>query len=432
MNRTLISALRGAFGQPVRVCGWVVQIRDTKRMLFLVLRDESGTVQVALYKPDNEALAAELVAIPRESAVVLEGVSKENPSVKHGGLEITPTRVEVVGLAQSPLPADDKSALDVRLDWRYLDLRRPAMRLVFRLQTLIEHAMRDWWVREGFTEMHSPKLMGAASEGGAELFTLPYFGGTASLAQSPQFYKQMAMAAGWGMVFEIGPVFRANSSHTVRHDTEFTSVDVEVSWVDSHEDIMRVEEEWLAYVLQIVHDQLGAEIIETFGVEVVVPSLPFPRVTMEEALRILKQEKGHIPERDGDLDPQGERLLAEWVKEKYGHEFVFVTDWPAHTRAFYHMRDAQGRSKSYDLIWKGTEVTTGAQREHRLDVLTAQAMEKGIDLESIQFYLDFFRYGMPPHGGFGFGLSRMLMLLTGLGNVREVTYLYRGVTRLTP
>ena len=140
----------------------------------------------------------------------------------------------------------------------------------------------------------------------------------------------------------------------------------------------------------------------------------------------------HTPERDGDLDPQGERLLAQWVKENHGHEFVFVTDWPANTRAFYHMRDAQGRSKSFDLIWKGTEVTTGAQREHRLDILMAQAVEKGVNLESIQFYLNFFRYGMPPHGGFGFGLSRMLMLLTGLGNVREVTYLYRGVTRLTP
>lgn len=432
MNRTLISALRGAFGQSVRVCGWVVQIRDTKKMLFLVLRDETDTVQVALYKPDNESLAAELVAIPRESAVIVEGISKENPSVKLGGLEITPTRVEVVGLAQSPLPVDDQSALDIRLDWRYLDLRRPEMNLVFRLQTTIEHAMRIWWIERGFREMHSPKLMGAASEGGAELFTLPYFGTTASLAQSPQFFKQMAMAAGWGQVFEIGSVFRANSSHTVRHDTEFTSVDVEVSWIDSHEDVMRVEEEWLAYVLSVVREKYGEEILERFGVEVIVPKTPFPRVTMEEALRILREEMSHTPERDGDLDPQGERLLAQWVRENHDHEFVFVTDWPASTRAFYHMRDAQGRSKSFDLIWKGTEITTGAQREHRLDVLQTQAIEKGVDLDSIRFYLDFFRYGMPTHGGFGFGLSRMLMLLTGLGNVREVTYLYRGVTRLTP
>lgn len=432
MNRTVISALHGTFGQPVRVCGWLVQIRDTKRMLFLVLRDETGAAQVALYKPDNEALAADLVAIPRESAVIIEGIPKENPSVKLGGLEITPTRVEVAGLAESPLPVDDRSVLDIRLDWRYLDLRRPEMDLVFRLQTTIEHAMREWWIAHGFREMHSPKFMGAASEGGAELFQLDYFGQKASLAQSPQFFKQMAMAAGWGSVFEIGPVFRANSSHTVRHDTEFTSVDVEVSWIDSHEDVMRNEEEWLVYVLQVVREKHGAEILERFGVEVIVPTMPFPRVAMKEALRILRDEKNHTPERDGDLDPQGERLLAQWVKENHGHEFVFVTDWPANARAFYHMRDAQGRSKSFDLIWKGTEITTGAQREHRLDVLTAQAREKGVNLDSIRFYLDFFRYGMPPHGGFGFGLSRMLMLLTGLGNVREVTYLYRGVNRLTP
>ncbi len=433
MNRTLIGMLSPPeTPMSVRICGWLASVRDTKKMLFLVIRDESGTVQVSLFKPGNPQLAQKILETPRESAVIVEGVLATNEHVKLRGMEITPDSFEVVGLAESPLPIDENSALDMRLDWRYLDLRRPQMRLVFRLQTLIEHAMRDWWIRNGFTEMHSPKLMGAASEGGAELFTLPYFGSTASLAQSPQFFKQMAMASGWGRVFEIGPVFRANSSHTVRHDTEFTSVDAEVSWIDSHENVMQIEEEWLAYVLQIVRDELGAEILETFGTQVVVPTLPFPRLTMEETLRILRDEMNHTPERDGDLDPQGERLIARWVQQRYGHEFVFVTDWPAHTRAFYHMRDAQGRSKSFDLIWKGLEVTTGAQREHRLDVLTAQAVEKGIDLESIEFYLNFFRYGMPPHGGFGFGLTRMLMLLTGLGNVREVTYLYRGVTRLTP
>lgn len=432
MERVLISALRGMSGQTVRVCGWVERTHVTKTMVFVILRDETGIVQITQHRPSNSDLAQAMAEVPKESAVDIVGTITINPSVKVGGMEISPQSIEVVGRAETPLPLDTNAPLDHRLNWRYLDLRRPEMDLVFRLQTTIEHAMRQWWLTNGFREMHSPKLMGHASEGGAELFTLPYFGTTAALAQSPQFYKQMAMAAGWGKVFEIGPVFRANPSFTSRHDTEFTSVDVEVSWVDSHEDVMRVEEEWLIFVLAAVKAQHGSEILERFGIDVVVPSLPFPRVSMNEALRILREEKGHTPDRDGDLDPQGERLLAQWVMDHYGHEFVFVTDWPAHIRAFYHMRDAQGRSKSFDLIWKGLEITTGAQREHRLNLLTAQAIERGVDPASIQFYLDFFRYGMPPHGGFGFGLSRMLLNLTGLGNVREVTFLYRGPNRLTP
>lgn len=432
MERTFISNLREKLEQPVRICGWVDRIHVKKTMIFLWVRDETGTVQVALYRPSNETLSAEIAEIPRESAVIVEGELKGNSQAKLGGMEIVPARVEVVGRAQTQLPIDERSSLDARLDWRFLDLRRPEMDLVFRLQTTIEHAMRTWWLANGFREMHSPKLTGYASESGAELFSVPYFKQTAYLAQSPQFYKQMAMAAGWGRVFEIGPVFRANPSFTARHDTEFTSVDVEISWIDSHESVMSSEETWLTYVLEEVRQKHGREISERFGIDVIVPSIPFPRVTMEKALKILREEKEYALDPDGDLDPQGERLIAEWVKEQYGHEFVFVTDWPARVRAFYHMRDELGRSKSFDLLWKGLEVTTGAQREHRVEVLEVQAIEKGIKPEEISFYLNFFRYGMPTHGGYGFGLSRMLMLLTGLNNVREVTYLYRGPNRLIP
>lgn len=430
--RTLISDLKHHINHEVTIKGWLVSTRDHGKMIFLVVRDESGQIaQVAHYKPSNEALGNALLHVNRESAMEVMGTVKETRQAKLG-LEIVPTRISVVGPAAAPLPIEPKSILEDRLDWRYLDLRRPEMDLVFRLQTTIEHAMRSWWLERDYREMHSPKLTGHASESGAELFNVPYFGRNAYLAQSPQFYKQMAMAAGWGKVFEIGPVFRANPSHTVRHDTEFTSVDVELSWIESHHDVMREEEEWLNHVLTVVKDKHGREISERFGVEVQVPKLPFPKVSMSDALAILKEEHGHVPNRDGDLDPHGERLLAQWAQKHHNHEFIFVTDWPAHVRAFYHMLDEQGRSKSFDLIWKGTEVTTGAQREHRVNVLEEQAVKKGIKPEEIDFYLNFFRYGMPPHGGFGFGLSRMLMLLTGLGNVREVTYLYRGPNRLTP
>jgi aspartyl-tRNA synthetase len=275
--------------------------------------------------------------------------------------------------------------------------------------------------------------MGVASESGAELFELEYFGGKAFLAQSPQFYKQMAMAAGFERVFEIGPVFRANPSFTSRHDTEFTSVDVEISWVNSHEDVMKFEEEWLTYVLAGVKARHGDAIQEIFGVDVVVPTLPFPRVTMEEARELVAQT-GHKIGRAADLDPEAERRLAGVIKEKTGHEFVFVKDWPKEVRAFYHMRDEKDPSITlgFDLLWKGLEITTGAQREHRYDRLVKQAEEKGYTLGPLEDYLSFFRYGMPPHGGFGLGLTRVLMVLLGASNVREVTYLYRGPNRLRP
>ena len=299
----------------------------------------------------------------------------------------------------------------------------------------VEHAMRVFWRSEGFIEIHSPKLMGSASESGAELFSVKYFDRTAYLAQSPQFYKQMAMAAGLGRVFEIGPVFRANPSFTTRHDTEFTSVDVELSWIESHEDVMSFEERWLRHVLTTVKDEFSDLIKATFNVEVVVPEIPFPRVTMDEAYEILNKAS-HRTGRDtkGDLDPEGERLLHQHIYEKTGHEFVFVTNYPAIVRPFYHMRypDRPHITKSFDLLWKGLEITTGAQREHRYATLLKQAEEKGVKTESIKYYLDFFRYGCPPHGGFGFGLTRMLMVMLGLKNVREATYLYRGVNRLTP
>jgi aspartyl-tRNA synthetase len=278
--------------------------------------------------------------------------------------------------------------------------------------------------------------MGSPSEGGAELFTLDYFGQTASLAQSPQFYKQMAMAAGMERVFEIGPVFRADPSFTPRHSTEFTGVDMEMSWIGSHHDVMEFEEAWLIHVLEAVEKKHGDEISRTFGVEVVVPSLPFPKVTMEEAQAILTT-KGYVPPADtkkGDLDPQGERLLCEYAKETYGHEFIFITDYPVDVRPFYHMRkeDAPYLTKSFDLLWKWMEITTGAQREHRYDVLVKQAKEKGVSLESIQFYLDFFRFGCPPHGGFGFGLARLLAGLLNQKSIRDVVFLHRGPNRLIP
>jgi aspartyl-tRNA synthetase len=242
------------------------------------------------------------------------------------------------------------------------------------------------------------------------------------------------VASGLDRVFEIGPVFRADPSFTTRHTTEFTSVDVEIAWIDSHEDVMAFEERWLAHALGAVAGEHGRRIAEVFGVEVTVPELPFPRITLAEAAGMLSTGRTGTDAKGHDLDPEGERRVGERIRERLGHEFVFVTDYPCAIRPFYHMRHEAdpGLTKSYDLLWNGLEITTGAQREHRLDRLEVQAREKGLSTEAVGFYLDFFRYGCPPHGGFGLGLGRVLMVLLGLPNLREATFLPRTPNRLHP
>jgi aspartyl-tRNA synthetase len=435
VTRTLIAELRGKVGERVTIRGWVHALRDQKRMQFLVIRDESGLAQVVLPKEDppnelNEAVST----LTAESAVTIVGTVVADERVKLGGLEVRLEELHVDSLADPELPIAPDSALDKRIDWRFLDLRRPDRRLIFEVQTTAEHAMREYWRGEKFIELHTPKFMGSASESGAELFKVEYFETQAYLAQSPQFYKQMAIAAGFGRVFEVGPVFRANPSFTSRHDTEFTSVDVEIGWIDSHEDVMAFEEAWLAHVLARVKETHGEAIEATFDTEVVVPSLPFPRVTLEGAKDMLREAGHAAPGPEDDLDPPSERALSAIVKQEHGHEFAFVTDYPTTVRPFYHMRhpDRPNLTRSFDLLWKGIELTTGAQREHRYQQLLAQAEDKRVDVGPIQYYLNFFRFGAPPHGGFGFGLTRLLMQLLGQDNVREVTFLYRGPHRLEP
>ncbi len=443
-ERVLVKQLQVREDGPVSVSGWVETVRDQKKVQFVILRDETGAVQLVnpatRPNPDVEqdagalALTETISALTTGTFLTVTGTLKHDERVKLGGVEIKVERLDIAAsaLPETPIAAD--SALDKRMDWRFLDLRQRRNNLVFRVQTTLEHAMRTYWIERDFIEVHSPKLMASPSESNAELFSLDYFEDkTAYLAQSPQFFKQMAQVAGFGRIFEIAPAFRADPSFTSRHATEFTSIDAEISWIDSHEDVARMQEELLQAAFQAVKDKHGAEIEELFGVEVVVPSLPFPRIPLAEAREIVAARGYEIPRTDGDLDPEGERQISAHVQETYGHQFVFITDYPPSIRAFYHMRDERsGLTKSYDLLFQGVEITTGAQREHRVDVLVEQAKEKGLDPEHLDFYLDFFRYGAPPHGGFGMGLARLLMLLLGQESIREVTFLFRGPTRLAP
>jgi nondiscriminating aspartyl-tRNA synthetase len=438
MERTLIKDLPDHIDEEVTIKGWLHTLRDQKNMQFLIIRDRTGLVQVAHWKKGNPELAELISTIGTESALTVTGKVVKNEVVKLGGIEIQLEDLQVEGAAEIPLPFEPFGEYlpeqDFRLDWRYLDLRRDVNRLIFEVQTTAEQAMREYWLEHNFIEMHSPKIVGAPSESGAELFTLPYFESTAYLAQSPQFYKQMAMSAGYENVFEIGPVFRADPSFTSRHMTEFTGVDMEMSWVNSHEDVMAFMERWLAYTYEKVIEKHADAVKETFDVDLKVPSIPFPRITMADAHKLLKEEGYQLPAKKHDLDPGAERAIGDYFREKEGHDYVFVTDWPFDARPFYHMLHSEDSdlTRSFDLLGKGLEVATGAQREHRYEVLKNQALEKGLTLEPIQDYLNFFRYGTPPHGGFGFGLSRFLMILLDLPNIREAVYIFRGPTRLSP
>ena len=433
-ERSVIKALAAREDGPVKVQGWVDTVRDQKKVQFVVLRDETGACQLVNPRSEGrEEISDTISNLAHGTMLTITGELKHDERVKLGGLEVKIGSIVVESAADPETPIADDSSIDKRLDYRFLDLRTERNNLMFRVQTTLVNAMRQYWVERDYIEIFTPKLMASASESRAELFEVEYFERKAYLAQSPQFFKQMAQSAGFGRVFEIGPVFRADPSFTSRHATEFTGVDAELSWIDSHADVMDMHEELMRTALQAVKDKHGEAILEHFGVEVQVPG-PIPRIPLLEA-RAIVESRGHRFERqDLDMDPEGEREIGRWALEVHGSEFVFLTDYPASIRPFYHMRSTEDATltRSYDLIWNGVEIATGAQREHRVDVLEAQAREKAMEVDELGFYLDFFRYGAPPHGGFGMGLARALMLLLHQPNLREVTYLFRGPNRLQP
>ena len=436
MERTYAANVRGA--DEIKVCGFVDTIRNKSKMAFIVLKDITGKVQVTVEKNEDPELDAAVNSLTPDSVITVIGKAVESEYVKLGGVEIYPKKIIVESLAAA-LPIDrearkghERSSIDQRIDYRWIDLRTEKNQLLFKVQTCLVAAMREFLLERNFLEIHTPKLIGAASESGSDVFAVKYFDTTAYLAQSPQFYKQMAMASGFERIFEVGPVFRAEKSYTSKHTTEFTGFDLEFSYITSFRDVMKMEEDLLTYALGQLKEALGDQIRELFGQEVIVPTTPFPVVTLRELYDALEKEFGYTVDESekGDLTTEAERLSYDWVKKNYGHEFLFVTDFDAEKRAFYHMRDENGVPQGYDLIWRGVEITTGAQREHRYDVLKQQAEEKGL-AEDVKFYLEFFRYGCPPHGGFGLGIDRLTMLVCGL-HINEAMFLFRSPKRLTP
>ena len=430
--------LKNCLGQKIEIQAFVDNIRNLQYVQFVILRDSTGKVQMTIEKSEEaNAKMVELVStLTNDSVIKVTGKLVENVAVKLGGMEIIPSNIEVVSYANE-LPFDynnlDGVLIDTRMDYRWLDIRNPRNMLVRQVESCMVEAMRDFLYENEFTEIHTPKLIGTASESGSEVFEVKYFDRKAYLAQSPQFYKQMALAAGLDRVFEVAPCFRAENSNTNRHATEFTSFDLEFAHIDSYEDVMDLEEDLLIAGLTKVKEKYGEKIKEIFGKEVIVPKKPFPRIKLKDLYQELHDRYNFtIPTEDvGDMNAEAEKLTYRLATEKYNSEFMFIVDYAATKRPFYHMRDKDGKLQGYDLIWRGTEITSGAQREHRYEELVKNAREKGLG-EDVKFYLQFFEYGCPAHGGFAIGVDRLTMLLLGLPSLKETQFIFRGPNRLNP
>ncbi|MCF7866879.1 aspartate--tRNA(Asn) ligase [Candidatus Woesearchaeota archaeon] len=435
MDRTLINELGNKIGQSVLLKGWVSEIRNLNKIKFIILADRSGDIQTVAIQNETDMESFDLInTITKESVVELIGNVKENKTSKWG-IEVIIEKCVLLNKADTPLPIDnsDKSNthLDKRLDFRFLDTRNKKINALFRLRGKIVVFCTEFFDNKGFTNIQTPKINTIGVESGSELFELDYFGKPAYLSQSPQIYKQMFVAGGFERVYEIAPVFRAENSNTTRHLTEFTGVDLEMGFIKDENDIMEIIEELFSYLIKRLKSECSGELkilsVELKEIETI------PKITMKKAKEILLSNGKKLSEED-DLDSESEKILGEFAIQEYGSEFIFITNYPWAIRPFYHMKpenDEKG-TKSFDLLYNGVEISTGAQREHRLEILKKQAEEKGIDFSKMKKYEEIFKFGMPPHGGVGFGLDRITHRLLKLGNVREAVLLPRAPDRNNP
>ena len=435
MKRILIKNLKDNIGSEVLLKGWVQEVRNLNKIKFIILRDYTGDMQTIALKSKTEELDFNKIDdLTKESVVEIIGTPKENKESRWG-IEVVISKLDIVNLSEVPLPLDNtdksNSNLDTRLDYRFLDVRNLNKQAIFKIRSKIAKILIDFFESNGFTNVNTPKITSLGVESGAEIFTLNYFGKDAYLAQSPQIYKQMFMAAGLERVYEIAPVFRAEKSHTTRHLAEFTGVDCEMAFIENENELMDFAELMIKNLLGRLKEEAAFD-LERLGVVLNAPK-EIPRISMEDAKKMLA-DRGKKYSEDDDLDPEGEELLGKIVKDKYGCDFVFLTKFPWEVRPFYHMKpDTESKeTKSFDLLYKGVEICTGGQREHRLEQLRAQANEKGLNLDLMEKYVELFKFGMPPHGGIGFGLDRITQRLLNLDNVREAVLLPRDPDRMLP
>jgi nondiscriminating aspartyl-tRNA synthetase len=421
-------------GRQVTVRGHVHSLRLLGNIAFLRIRDSHGTIQATV---ENKDLLEQVSALQLESAVIARGELVEQPK-SPGQFELRLEELTILSLAQAPLPVEinkenrvEALSISTLLDYRPITLRSLKARAVFKIEAALCAAFRQYLNTQGFTEIHSPKLVATGTEGGAQLFAVEYFGRQAYLAQSPQFYKQM-MVGVFERVFEIAAVYRAEEHDTTRHLNEYISMDFEMGFIESEQDIIRMQVGLLKYMLEHLRENCQAE-LELFGAK--VPEITdIPQIKLQEAHELLRSKlKWKNETRTSDLDPEAEQLLCNHFRETEGSEFVYITHYPREVRPFYAMPEAvTGATHSFDLLFRGLEITTGGQRIHQYEQLCDSIRGRGLQPESFSDYLQCFRYGMPPHGGLAFGLERVAKQLLNLPNVKQASLFPRDCNRLTP
>jgi len=417
-------------GDEVLVAGFAADAKSLGKIAFIQLRDRSGSVQIVA-TPEHSQFK-DIGAITKESIVAIIGTVKQS-KLKAGGKELQLKQLEIINPSQPNLPIDFsgkiQTVLDKRLDYRILDLRNPKVLAIFKVRSRTNMAVREFLINEGFIEMQTPKIISAGAEGGATLFPVVYYDKKAFLSQSQQLYKQMMLAAGFEKVFEIGPTFRAEKSHTTRHQTEFTHFDFEMAYIDTEDDVLKVMERMFVHVLKEVEKNCRHE-LEMLGVKLDIPKLPFPRVTHKEAIELLNAAGSKLKQGD-DIGSEDEKKLGELVEKKYKSSAYFITKFPFALKPFYIMTDGS-LSRGFDFEYRGLELASGGQREHRHEVLKQQIKGKGLKPDDFEFYLDCFKYGIPSHGGFGIGIDRMIQTMLHLDNIREAVLFPRDPERLAP
>lgn len=429
LERTFVNEVKNSQDETILLRGWVYKIIDLSNIVFVKLRDKSGIIQLVTNKEQIEGLKL-------ENAIEVIGKKSENEKAP-GGVEIIVDEIKILGKTYyDKLPFEinsykNKAALETQLDHRTIALRRPEIRAIFKVQNEIEQAFRDYLRSKNFEQIHTAKIIDSSTEGGSEMFTVNYFDRRSFLAQSPQFYKQMMVGAGFERVYEIGHAYRAELHNTWRHLNEYVSLDVEMGFIKDEFELMDLEEGFLDYLFKHLNKVCKKE-LEMYNIE--LPNeVKIPRITLDDAHKILL-EKYNKKSPIGNIDAKGEELICDYVKKEYGTEFVFLTKYPVAKRPMYTMPDDEDKTltKSFDLIYDGLEITTGGQRINDYEMLKENIIKFGLNPEDFDFYLDTFKYGMPPHGGFAIGLERLTMKILKLSNIREATLVPRDMKRLTP
>ena len=414
----------------MQINGWAEEIRNLGGIKFIKLHTPSGYVQVTLPKKKVSKEVFELVdKITRQSALSIFGTMRKNKEAP-GGRELIPGKIDIISLAQTPLPLDPSektpAELDTRLDWRFLDLRSERSLAIFNIQNEIIKSFREFLIDNDFIEIQPPCIIASASEGGADLFKIPYFEKEAYLAQSPQLYKQMG-AISLGKVFMIVPIWRAEKFNKPTHLNEIRQMDIEMSFVKSEEDAMQILEKVFVHILKSVQKNRKNE-LEVLNRKLMIPKLPFKRITYTQAVEALKKRREKI-----ELGQDFSKLQEEMLSEIFGETF-FMKDWPTQAKTFYTMpyKDNPKICHAFDLVYNGLEIASGTQRIHVPELLIRQIRAFGLNPDDFKYYIDCFRYGSPPHAGWSIGLERITMTITGMKNIRECCMFPRDRNRLTP